>query len=243
MEFYDPSKRVETKRKETGVAEELPQVASRCGRVDCCYLREIARVTVQIDCAETDSCSHLKGVQVLEAETDSAAASPTSASCSDSRKVPRVKTEADFAETDSCTDPSDVPKVKVETDVAASPTPSASKVKMEIDIAAVPALSASCGDSRSVPLPRVKAEADIAVAPVPSVSGHDMMDCFQSDSSHASQVKIEIDVAEETPLSWAVQDPMKSELSTALQIYIYRNYTGLDDHLIGDREVEGLMKI
>ena len=218
MEFYDLPKRVETKRKETGVAEELPQVASRCGRVDCCYSREIARVTVQVDCAETDSCSHLKGVPVVEAETDSAAASTASASCSDPREAPRVKTEADFTETDSCSDPSDVPRVKVETDVAASPTPSASKVKIETDIAAAPVLSASCSDPRGVP--RVKAEADIAAAQTPSVSGCDTEDCFQSDSSQASQVKIEIDVAEETPLSWTVQDSMQGKLSTALHIFI-----------------------
>ena len=218
MEFCDPSKRVETKRKETGAAEELLQAASQCGRVDCCYSREIARVTMQTDSAETDSCSHLKGVPVVEAETDSAAASSASASRSDAREVPRVKTEADVAETDSCSDPSDVLRVKTETDVAVSPTPSASKVKMETDIAASPEQSVSCSDPRGVP--RVKAEADIAAAPAPSVAGCDMTDCFQSDSSHASQVKIEIDVAEETPLSWTVLDPMKSELSTALYIYI-----------------------
>ena len=83
-------------------------------------------------------------------------------------------------------------------------------------IAAAPKPSVSCNTPRAVPVPppRVKAEADTAAAPTQSASGCNTMDCFQSDLSvsHTSRVKIEIDVAEETPLSWTVQDPMKSKL-------------------------------
>ena len=127
---------------------------------------------------------------------DITAASTTSASCSDpSDTVPilaRVKIE-----TDSCSDPRRVPRVKMETDIVAARKP-----------------SVSCNTPRAVPLPRVKAEADFAAAPTQSASGCNMMDCCQSDLpvSCTSQVKIEIDVAEETPLSWTVQDPMKSKL-------------------------------
>ena len=109
---------------------------------------------------------------------------------SDPGEVPRVKVETDIAETDSCCDPREVPRVKVETDIA------------ETD---------SCYDPREVP--RVKVKTDIAAASTQSDSGCDTMDCYKPDPSHTSEVKIEIDVAEETPLSWTLEDPvMQSKL-------------------------------
>ena len=200
-------------------------IAATATSTSCRDPRDVPIVKV-----ETDFCSDPRDVPIVKVETDFS---------SDPRDVPilaRLKTvEADIAAAStpsaSCSDPRDIPilaRVKVEADIAAAATTSASnswndpravpRVKMETDIAAAPKPSVSCNTPRAVPLPRVKAEADTAAAPTQSASGCNMMDCFQSDSSHASKVKIEIDVAEETPLSWTVQDSVQSELSAVSHI-------------------------
>ena len=144
--------------------------------------------------AKTDSCCdprEVNEVPRVKVETDIA---ETGARCEcDPREAPSMKVENDIAKTDSCYDRrevNEVPRVKtVETDTA------------ETDSCCVPR-----------ELPKVKVEIDIATAPIPPLSGCDTVVCYKSDPSHPSEVKIEIDVAEETPLSWTAEDPVQSKL-------------------------------
>ena len=92
------------------------------------------------------------------------------------------------------------------------------KVKREADVAEATQV-ASLWDRVGSSDQRVKVERDIAAAPTPSASGCDTMDCYKPDPLHTSEVKIEIDVAEEIPQSWTVASPIQSKLSAALHIY------------------------
>ena len=117
-----------------------------------------------------------------------------------SSKILEVKREVDVTE--------ESPQLASHSDrVDFSESTAVSKVKVETDDVAE---TDSCCDPRE--LPRVKVESDIAAASVPTGSGCDRMDCYKSDPSHPSEVKIEIDVAEETPLSWTAEDPVQSKL-------------------------------
>ena len=138
--------------------------------------------------------------------TESASHHNTMALCASS-KVLEVKREVDVTE--------ESPQLASHSDrVDFSESTAVSKVKVETDDVAE---TDSCCDPRE--LPKVKVESDIAAASVPSVSGCDRMDCYKSDPAHTSEVNIEIDVAEEIPQSWTVQDPMQSKLSAALHIH------------------------
>ena len=140
----------------------------------------------------------------VETYSDIDAAPIPSASHSDPREASMVMEEPDIPVAPARSASSDnlretVPRRKAET-------------YSDIDAALIP--SSSHSDPRE--LPRVKVETDIAAVSTPSVSGCDTMDCYKSDLSHTSEVKIEIDVAEETPLSWTMEDPMQSKLFAAL---------------------------
>ena len=261
MELCDPSKMLETVKRDSGVAVQVTlqdEDVSHCDAdsIDSSDQGEIPRVKVETNISAPSTPSSACTDPRVKVEADIAdprvkveadIADPRVKVGADPRvKVeadiadPRVKVEADIADlrvkvgadprvkvgaditvasttSASFSDPSDtVPilaRVKVETDSCSDPR-RVPRVKMETDIVAAPKPSVSCNTPRAVPPPRVKAEADIAAAPTQSASGCDMVDCFLSDLSvsYTSQVKIEIDVAEETPLSWTVQDPMKSKL-------------------------------
>ena len=242
MEFCDLIKLSEVKR-ETGVAVKATlQDAPHCNCMDSWEAREVPRVKVETDIAETAACCDPREVPRAMVKSDIAETDSRYIS----REVPRVKVESDFAKADSCCDmravsrvkvdtdiaetgarcecdPREVPSMKVETDVAKTDSccdprevNEVPRVKVETDIAETD----SCCDPREVP--RVKVKTDIAAASTRSDSGSDTIDCYKPDPSHTSEVKIEIDVAEETPLSLTVEDPvMQSKLPAALHLHFF----------------------